>query len=117
MKAHVIENGVVTNTVLVNSLSDADNLVEATDGGIGWTYDGTNFTDPSSLSQSALDEIKVSNNRTKRNYLLVKSDWTQIADAPVDATAWATYRQALRDITSHSNWPDLYEADWPTKPS
>jgi len=26
------------------------------------------------------------------------------------------YRQALRDITTHANWPDLGEADWPTKP-
>jgi len=27
-----------------------------------------------------------------------------------------TYRQALRDITTHSNWPNLEEGDWPTKP-
>jgi len=27
------------------------------------------------------------------------------------------YRQALRDITSHANWPHLEDADWPTKPS
>jgi len=27
-----------------------------------------------------------------------------------------TYRQALRDITDHSNWPNLQEADWPVKP-
>jgi len=25
-------------------------------------------------------------------------------------------RQALRDITTHANWPNLSEADWPTKP-
>ena len=54
--------------------------------------------------------------RSKRDALLSESDWTQVADAPVDATAWATYRQALRDITTHDNWPNLDEADWPTKP-
>jgi hypothetical protein len=54
--------------------------------------------------------------RNQRNHLLSASDWTQIADAPVDATLWATYRQALRDITNHVNFPHLQEADWPTKP-
>ena len=28
----------------------------------------------------------------------------------------ATYRQALRDITTHENWPNLEDADWPTEP-
>ena len=31
-------------------------------------------------------------------------------------SAQTSYRQALRDITAHSNWPYLQEADWPTKP-
>jgi hypothetical protein len=31
--------------------------------------------------------------------------------------AMTSYRQALRDITSHANWPNLTDADWPTKPS
>jgi len=31
-------------------------------------------------------------------------------------TEMATYRQALRDITSHDNFPNLSDADWPTKP-
>jgi hypothetical protein len=35
-----------------------------------------------------------------RNGLLASSDWTQLADAPVDRQAWATYRQALRDFMS-----------------
>jgi len=50
--------------------------------------------------------------RTERNKMLADSDWTQLPDAPVDAAAWATYRQALRDITSQANpfnitWPQL----------
>ena len=43
--------------------------------------------------------------RLQRNQLLKDSDWTQIADAPVDKTAWATYRQALRDITQQTGFP------------
>jgi hypothetical protein len=30
---------------------------------------------------------------------------------------WATFRQALRDLSTHSNWPDLQEDDWPTEPT
>ena len=52
--------------------------------------------------------------RTMRNSLLAASDWTQVADAPVDQAAWATYRQALRDITSQEGFPE--NVVWPTKP-
>ena len=54
--------------------------------------------------------------RSVRTKLLTDSDWTQLADALVDSTAWATYRQALRDITGHANFPYLTVADWPVKP-
>ena len=46
MNAHVIKNGVVVNTIVVDSLDFMPGLVEATAGGIGWTFDGTNFTPP-----------------------------------------------------------------------
>jgi len=52
--------------------------------------------------------------RNERNSLLVASDWTQVIDAPVDQTAWAEYRQALRDITSQEGFP--HNVVWPTKP-
>jgi len=52
--------------------------------------------------------------RAERNKLLVESDWTQLPDAPVDAAAWATYRQALRDITTESN---PFNIVWPQGPS
>ena len=54
--------------------------------------------------------------RADRNSHLLQSDWTQVADAPVDQVAWATYRQALRDITNHANFPYLVDTDWPVKP-
>lgn len=47
MKAHVIENGLVVNTIKVESLDFMPNLVAVPEGtGIGWLYDGQNFTDP-----------------------------------------------------------------------
>jgi hypothetical protein len=62
------------------------------------------------------DAAKGKEVRTKRNTLLADSDWTQVADAPVDATAWATYRQGLRDITDHVSFPYLTDEDWPVAP-
>lgn len=47
------------------------------------------------------------NVRAKRNQLLTASDWTQIADAPVDKAAWATYRQALRDLPQAEGFPNV----------
>lgn len=52
--------------------------------------------------------------RLQRDQLLADSDWTQLPDVPLATKeAWATYRQALRDLPEHPNWPDLNEADWP----
>lgn len=52
--------------------------------------------------------------RAQRNALLSASDWTQVADAPVDQTAWAAYRQELRDITSQEGFPEAI--NWPAAP-
>jgi len=54
------------------------------------------------------------NVRARRDGLLSDSDWTQVADAPVDQAAWAVYRQALRDITDQEGFP--YSVNWPTAP-
>ena len=57
-------------------------------------------------TQAELESIVYSQQvREKRNKLLAESDWTQVADAPVDKAAWATYRQALRDITDQDGFP------------
>jgi hypothetical protein len=52
--------------------------------------------------------------RTDRNALLSASDWTQVADAPVDKAIWATYRQALRDISAQAGFP--WTITWPDAP-
>ena len=52
--------------------------------------------------------------RAERNRLLAESDWTQVADAPVNATAWAVYRQALRDVPQDFASPD--DVVWPAAP-
>lgn len=52
--------------------------------------------------------------RTSRGEKLKECDWTQVADAPVDKAAWATYRQALRDVTGQEGFP--WTIDWPEQP-
>ena len=52
--------------------------------------------------------------RTQRGEKLKECDWTQVADAPVDQAVWATYRQALRDVTGQEGFP--WTIVWPTQP-
>ena len=80
-----------------------------------WTIGWTTSSKTAEETQAWDDNIAASN-RGQRDSLLTQSDWTQVADAPVDATAWSTYRQALRDLPSHANWPNLNDGDWPVKP-
>jgi hypothetical protein len=64
---------------------------------------------PDALQQAAL--------RAERNRRLAECDWTQIADAPLDKaqkTAWAAYRQALRDVPETT--AGLHDVMWPEQP-
>jgi len=65
--------------------------------------------------QAGLDASVAESNRTKRNTLLADTDYFALTDVTMDA-AMTTYRQALRDITAHADWPNLSDSDWPTKP-
>lgn len=61
-----------------------------------------------------LDQAQATQIRSARNQRLAESDWTQLGDAPVDAMLWASYRQALRDISTQQGFP--WRIDWPTPP-
>lgn len=69
---------------------------------------------PAPRTEAELLEELSTEVRAKRNALLTAADWTQVADAPVDQTAWATYRQALRDVTAQEGFPN--DVVWPTSP-
>jgi len=60
------------------------------------------------------DEWILERVRNWRNVELIKSDWTQVEDSPVDKAAWATYRQALRDLPASNTDPRQIEL--PTQP-
>ena len=97
-----------------------DNWVEnhvAVDMFTAFTEDGktTSKAEQEAAYQAKLDVETSKGNRAERDRLLVETDWTGMSDVTM-TTKMKTYRKALRDITSHSNWPNLEEADWPTKP-
>jgi hypothetical protein len=63
------------------------------------------------------EDVK-NNIRFNRNKLLADSDWTQLPDSPLSTsvkTEWATYRQALRDLTN--NIDSNGEVTFPTEPN
>ncbi len=75
-------------------------------------------------AQTAKDAASAEATRAERNRRLAETDWMACSDVTM-SNDWKTYRQALRDITTHSNWPNLKipapdgsgDNDWPVKPS
>jgi hypothetical protein len=65
--------------------------------------------------QATLDARVAERNRTKRDRLITATDYFALSDVTM-TDEMTTYRQALRDITTHENWPNLLDDDWPTKP-
>lgn len=103
--------------------AEADFVIQAQDGEFileGVADDATQMVVDGSVVDKEhveTDELKATNARLDRDALLRESDWTQVLDSPLtddQKTQYRTYRQALRDITLHQNWPDLADEDWPT---
>ena len=85
------------------------------------TEDGVTTTkaEHEAAYQATLDASTAEGHRTTRNKLLADSDWTQMNDSPLTneaKTAWATYRQELRDMSDLASWPNIADDDWPVAP-
>jgi hypothetical protein len=84
-------------------------------------YDDGEFVSMAQVESLTADEIQSAKDsamaqiRYTRNQLLKDCDWTQIADCTADKTAWAIYRQALRDLPATITEPRTF-ADWPHSP-
>ncbi len=114
MRAHVIENGVVVNTIEVESLDFMPGLVEATEGSIGDTYENGEFIKPQppqpspeeiqqeivTATQQRLDDFA----RT-RNYDGILSLCTYATSTVPKFAAEGQYGVTARDAT----WAKLYE--------
>jgi len=61
------------------------------------------------------DNRKAVEVRNERRGRLAETDFYALSDVTM-SSEMTTYRQALRDITDHENFPYLTEDDWPTKP-
>lgn len=82
------------------------------------------YTDPDGVVHTAAEQYEAycfakdneqaKSIRTDRNRRLADCDWTQLPDAPVDHQAWATYRQALRNVSSQPGFP--WDVQWPEEP-
>ena len=66
--------------------------------------------------QATLDANTAAGHRTTRDAKLAETDFYALSDVTM-SSEMTTYRQALRDLPTHSNWPNLEDSDWPTKPS
>lgn len=77
---------------------------------LGWTV-----TDKTATEIQEYNDAIAAANRNDRDARLSETDFYALSDVTMSA-AMTTYRQALRDITAHANWPHLNDSDWPTKP-
>ena len=78
----------------------------------------TTAADNESAYRAQVDADAGASVRAERDKKLTDTDWTQMADSPLsdsDKTAWATYRQSLRDLPTASGFP--HTMTWPTEPS
>jgi hypothetical protein len=116
MRAHIILDNEIINIIEVESLSsftpEQGILVQMSDDiGMGfYNYDGVWKPKREYIEPQIIE---------RRNELLVESDIAMLPDAYIklseeQKTAWATYRQALRDITAQAGYP--WEILWPKKP-
>jgi len=65
--------------------------------------------------KAAKDAEQAKSVRADRDAKLAASDWTQGKDIAENiSTAWATYRQALRDVPAQAGFP--WNVTWPTQP-
>jgi hypothetical protein len=73
-----------------------------------------NITDATAEEIEQRTEQQADSVRAERNAKLSSSDWTQVADAPVDKQVWADYRQALRNVPDQAGFP--WSVEWPEQP-
>lgn len=84
-----------------------------------WVLEWT-VTDKTPEEVAAFDAIEEQERRSYRNNALQASDWIVIyhtekgTNIPLE---WEVYRQALRDITNHPQWPYVPADEFPKAPA
>jgi len=95
--------------------------VEDTYESLEWldnTYEKPSYAEIEANWTTVEYEILEKEVRQERDQLLAETDWIVIRSQELGEpipTEWQTYRQALRDITEQSGFPDNVE--WPLSPT
>jgi hypothetical protein len=77
---------------------------------VGWAV-----IDKTAEELAQQDAAQAAQVRADRNTRIAATDWTQGKDIPDNiSSAWAAYRQALRDVPSQAGFP--WTVQWPTQP-
>lgn len=105
-------NGVVqdANSNWVEAYIETDMFADTIEDGVTTTK-----AEHETAYQKRLDADKATDVRTERDGLLAGTDWQGMSDVTMSSDM-TTYRQALRDITAHADFPILTTEDWPTAP-
>ena len=112
MRAHIITEGKVSNTIEVDSLDVFPNLIDASIGGsIGDTWNGTAFVKTPPDAFETTEQAK--SVRQIRDAKLAETDWRFRSDMTPSQT-WKDYCQALRDVPTQAGFP--WTITWPTQP-
>jgi hypothetical protein len=77
-----------------------------------YTYTEQDITDENKAKEAEILSLQEADKREKRNALLAETDFYALSDVTMP-DAMKTYRQALRDLPMHKDWPNV---DFPTKP-
>lgn len=104
----VFETPAPTTTRYQTAFKDG---VEQVAGKWVWKWSISEMDDEAKAALNAQQATAV---RSSRDAKLAATDWTQVADAPVDQAAWAAYRQELRALPEQAGFP--WEVTWPTQP-
>ena len=121
IRIYMSSGNIVSGTVrlygIANSQEQTMTRYKATpNGNVQFTPEEETAWDAQEAEYAAGADDRVAEEvRAKRDSLLAESDWTQVADAPVDKAAWATYRQSLRDIPQQAGFPT--NVVWPVEPN
>jgi hypothetical protein len=92
-------------------IKQADDL-EPADVAVGDSYETGRWVIGYTVANKPQDQAEQAV-RNQRDRLLSDSDWRALSDNTL-SPAWASYRQALRDITGQAGFP--YAVTWPTTP-
>jgi hypothetical protein len=114
MRAHVLnQDGDIINTILVDEIGLEQIDADIYGGGIGQWWNGSAVViKPRDVEKETAEQA--ASVRASRTEKLKDCDWTQLVDSTADKAAWATYRQALRDIPTQNGFPWI--VTYPDKP-